>query len=98
MINSNLTHRCADARQPNILVDVIDDLPRACLADFDVTAVTKNLHSRRVPTKLVVWNALWSPPEVLKGENKASKEGDVYSFSMVMIEVCLRRSRINNIG
>ena len=70
----------------NILVNIIANTPRACLADFDVTIVAKNLNSRRPPTQNNICNALWSAPEVLRGDNP-SKESDIYAFAMVMVEV-----------
>lgn len=54
--------------------------------DFGITIVTRNPNSRRPPTRQAAHNPLWSAPEVLRGENP-SKESDIYSFAMTMIEV-----------
>ena len=74
------------SRQMNILVDVVDDVPHARIADFGIAVVTKNLNSTRVATRQDIHSPTWSAPEILNGENP-SKESDVYSFAMVMVEV-----------
>ena len=70
----------------NILVEVVDNIPHARIADFGITTVTKNLDSIRSETRQDVHTPRWSAPEVIHGQNP-SKESDVYSFAMVMIEV-----------
>jgi len=35
------------------------------------------------------YTARWAAPEILDGKGAVSKEGDVFAFSMVMIEVYL---------
>lgn len=72
--------------QMNILVDVVDGVPHARIADFGIAVVTKNLNSTRPVTPQDIHSPTWSAPEILSGENP-SKESDVYSFAMVMIEV-----------
>ena len=74
------------SHKPNILVGVDTNPPRARIADFGITIVTRNLNSRRAVTRQNMYNPLWSAPEVLNGENPR-KESDIYSFSMVMFEV-----------
>ena len=64
--------------QSNILVD------RSCntrITDSGLTVVTQSASRQRVHT------VRWTAPEVLKG-GAYSKEADVFSFAMVMIEVC----------
>ena len=68
--------------QPNILMD---DSGNARIADFGFTTATLNLdsmqsvqHQRGTPR--------WTAPEVSDGRTY-SKESDVFSFAMVMIEV-----------
>lgn len=75
--------------QVNILVDIVDDLPHAYIADLGIAIVTKNMDSRRPPTRQDVHTPRWSAPEVLREDNQEnpSKESDVYSFGMVMLEV-----------
>lgn len=77
-----------DLKGPNILVDT-EVRPCARLADFDVTTVTENPNSRRVYTRQDSRTAPWASPEVLK-EGVPSRAADVYSFAMVMIEVCIK--------
>ena len=68
----------------------MDDSGNARIADFEFATVTLNLDS--------VWSAQgqrgftprWAAPEVLD-EGPHSKEADIYSFAMVMIEVCHRQ-------
>ena len=69
--------------QLNILVD---DSGHACIADFGLATVTKTLDSMQSVTCQRGHSARWAAPEVL-GEGKHSKEADVFSFAMVMIEV-----------
>jgi len=63
--------------QPNILVD---SSCNARIADPGLTVVTQRVSRQRVHT------VQWTAPEVLRGE-AYSKEADVFSFAMVMIEV-----------
>ena len=63
--------------QPKILVDATG---HARITDFGLTTVTKNLD-------LVRSAALWTAPEILKENGTFSKEADIFSFAMVMIEV-----------
>ena len=70
----------------NILVDVVDNTPHVRIADFGIAIVTKNLDSMRPATYQNIHSPTWSAPEILHGENP-TKESDVYSFAMVMVEV-----------
>ena len=70
----------------NILVEIVEDAPHARIADFGIAIVTKNLDSARPATYQGHHTPTWSAPEVLSGENP-SKESDVYSFGMIMVEV-----------
>ena len=70
----------------NVLVDLVDGAPHALIADFGIAIVTKNLDSARPATYQSHHTPTWSAPEVLRGENP-SKESDVYSFAMIMVEV-----------
>jgi serine/threonine protein kinase len=72
--------------QMNILVEVVDKIPHARLADFGIATVTKNLDSIRSETRQDVHTPRWSAPEIIR-EHNPTKESDVYSFAMVMIEV-----------
>jgi serine/threonine protein kinase len=69
--------------QPNILVD---DSGHARLVDFGLATVTRNLDSMRSASCQHGYTARWAAPEVLD-EGAYSKEADVFSLAMVMIEV-----------
>ena len=69
--------------QLNILVD---DSGCARIADFGLAKVTQNLDSMRSTSPQNGHSARWTAPEVLK-EGTCSKEADIFSFAMVMIEV-----------
>ena len=70
--------------QPNILVDRSG---RACIADFGLTKIAKHPHSVQSASQRHDLPLQWSAPEVLK-EGAYSKKADVFSFGMVMYEVC----------
>ena len=77
----------------NILVDIVDNIPHARIADFGIAIVTKNLNSIRPPTRQEAHTPRWSAPEILREQNP-SKESDIYSFAMVTIEVYRERFEI----
>ena len=70
----------------NILVEVIDNVPHARIADFGISIVTKNLDSIRADTRQDVHTPRWSAPEIFRDQNPSQKS-DIYSFAMVTIEV-----------
>jgi serine/threonine protein kinase len=73
--------------QVNILVNASG---RACLADFGLAIVTQNLNSTHSASRQRGYTARWAAPEVLSegSEGLCSKETDIFSFAMVMVEVC----------
>ena len=73
--------------QPNILMD---NTGRARIAEFGLATVTQNLDSIRTASDEHGHTARWTAPEILNEEGTHSKEADVFSFAMVMIEVRLR--------
>jgi serine/threonine protein kinase len=77
----------------NILVEIVDDILHARIADFGIAIVTKNLDSMRTDTRQDVHTPQWSAPEIILGQIP-SKESDVYSFAMVTIEVRRERSEV----
>ena len=62
---------------------------RACLADFGLSMVTRNLESIQGDSQRHGFSPRWSAPEVLRSWAH-SQEADVFSFGMVMYEVCHR--------
>ena len=80
------THPSIHTHQMNILVEVVDDIPHARIADFGIAIVTMNLDSIRPPTRQEAHTPRWSAPEILREQNP-TKESDIYSFAMVAIEV-----------
>jgi len=70
--------------QSNVL---IDDSGHARITDFGLTRVTQGLSQQHVHT------ARWTAPEVLN-EGPRSKEADIFSFAMVIIEVCHGRPTV----
>ena len=70
--------------QPNILVD---DAGHARITDFGLATVTQNLDSMRTTSEDHGHTARWTAPEILTEEGTYSKEADIFSFAMVMIEV-----------
>ena len=70
--------------QPNILVDATR---HARITDFGVATATKNPDSIRTASVGRGNPALWTAPEILSEKGKFSREADVFSFAMVMIEV-----------
>ena len=69
-----------DTPQPNILVD---DSGYASITDFGLSQDTLGVVTK--PERLSV---RWTAPEVLSEIGKPSLEADVFSFGMVMVEVC----------
>ena len=70
--------------QPNIFVD---DAGRARITDFVLARVIRTVASVRSTSDGYGHTARWTAPEILNEEGSHSKEADVFSFAMVMIEV-----------
>jgi len=64
----------------------MDNYGHARIADSGLAMVTQNLDSIRSISSQHGNTPRWAAPEVLK-EGIYSKEADVFSFAMVMIEV-----------
>ena len=75
----------------------MDDSGHARIADFGLATVTQNLDSRRSVSYQRGHTVRWTAPEVLN-EGTYSTEADIFSFAMVMIEVCRRSSPLWSLG
>ena len=83
MVIPSLVHTALTPDQLNILVE---NSGRARIVDFGLAEITQNTDSIRSASYLHGFTLQWAAPEVLvKGEY--SKEADIFSFAMVMIEV-----------
>ena len=69
--------------QPNILIDASG---HARITDFDQIPVTAETIFEPTPSSQLLLTSRWAAPEVLN-EGPYSKEADIFSFAMVMIEV-----------
>ena len=70
--------------QPNILVD---DAGHARITDFGLVTLARNLDSIRSASGDQGHTIQWTAPEILSDHGPYSKEADVFSFAMVVIEV-----------
>ena len=70
--------------QPNILVDATG---RARITDIGLFMITRDLDLIRSASGWYADRARWLAPEILDDLGTYSKEGDVFSFAMVIIEV-----------
>ena len=69
---------------------MVDASGRACITDFGLTRnqdTVGGIHGTTGGT------ARWTAPEILEERRSWSKEADVFSFAMIMIEVRLRMIR-----
>ena len=84
-------HHILTSHEANVFVDIDCNIPRACIGNFNSALFTENSYASRSTRSMggVGHVQRWSAPEVLSGDN-VSKESDIYSFSMTIIEV--RRS------
>lgn len=73
----------------------MDNLGHARIVDFGLTSVMKNTDSVGSTSFHDAYTTQWAAPEVLI-EGAQSKEGDMFAFAMVMIEV--RRVRPSHAG
>jgi len=73
--------------QPNILVDATG---HAVITDCGLAVVTQNLDSIRSAPDEHGHSTRWIAPEILDNRGTYSKEADVFSFAMVIIEVRCR--------
>ena len=63
----------------------MDKFGRACIADLDTVVVAHEQdHAQSVLDEYPGW---WTAPEILNEQGTYSKEADIFSFAMVMVEV-----------
>jgi len=67
---------------------LIDKDGHARLTDFGLTSIIREDNSLQSPQSSIANTTTWAAPEILRGE-PVSKEGDVFTFAMVVIEVCM---------
>ena len=79
--------------QANILVDHIG---RARITDFALARPSCDRGSARRATETRDYYTRWTAPEVLEDMEPPTKEADIFSFSMVMVEVRHRHAPHNN--
>jgi serine/threonine protein kinase len=79
--------------QPNILTNSDG---HACLADFGLASIAHGNNS--IATDVHGFTARWTAPEILKGAQNITREADVFSFGMVVMEVSSRVSPCSFIG
>ena len=70
--------------QPNVMVDGSGN-PR--ITDFGLAPISRSPYSPWSTSDKGECAARWCAPELLAGGQPASKESDIFSFGMVMIEV-----------
>ena len=66
---------------------MVDKSGNARLVDFGLAAIARNPHSLRSTLDEGHATGRWCAPEILRGEQRTSKESDIFSFGMVIIEV-----------
>ena len=73
--------------QSSVLVDITG---RALITDCGLAVVTRNLDSTQSAPDEHEHSTRWTSPEILANQGTFSKEADIFSFAMVMIEVRCR--------
>ena len=67
---------------------LVDKNGHARLTDFGLTSIGREDNSTRPPQDMsVAGTTTWAAPEILRG-GAVTKEGDIFTFSMVAVEVC----------
>ena len=79
--------------QANILVDHIG---RARVTDFALARSNPDRGSTHHVTEMRDYQTRWTAPEILEDTELPTKEADIFSFSMVMVEVRRRHVLHNN--
>jgi len=66
---------------------MVDESGNPRITDFGLAAIARNPHSPRGTPDEYGRTARWCAPEILKDEQPVSKQSDVFSFGMIIIEV-----------
>ena len=66
---------------------MVDDSGNARITDFGLATFTQNPDSHKSAPDIDGHTARWCAPELFLTNQPASKESDIFSFGMVMIEV-----------
>lgn len=66
---------------------MVDGSGNAQITDFGLAAIARNPHSLRSTLDEGSHTARWCAPEILVSDQPISKESDVFSFGMVIVEV-----------
>ena len=95
-LSTSFATSLTDHVQPNIL---IDDDNNAVLCDFGLASITADAESAHASTVNSAGTIRWMAPERLSisdgnpepapHANRVTKESDMYSLAMVVIEVCV---------
>lgn len=72
----------------------MDDSGRAQITGFGITTITQDGDSVQSVSDDYGHVAQWTAPEILNGQGTYSKEADIFSFSMVVIEVRYRQPAV----
>ena len=85
-----LDHLTAGILTPNQSTVLVDTTGRARITDCGLSVVTRSLDSVQSAPDEREHSTRWTAPEILGNQGTFSKEADVFSFAMVMIEVRYR--------
>ena len=66
---------------------MVDESGNARITDLGLASIVRDPHSMRSSLDEDSYTTRWCAPEILLGEQPASKESDIFSFGMVVIEV-----------
>ena len=66
----------------------MDVTGHALITDFGLATATQKLDCIRSASEDHSHAARWTAPEILTGNGTFSEEADIFSFAMVMVEVC----------
>jgi len=84
---------CSNAHRATVLIPdqsniLMDGSNRARIADFGISTVIQDRDSVQDVMDEYEYTTRWTAPEILNEQGTHSKESDIFSFAMVVIEVC----------